>query len=70
MLDSNVNADKNVFLALINQSGLDDKADYVEKLYAQFLNVVNNNNALYKIDVEDCEPSSIFTAKSHGSTFI
>ena len=53
--------DKNVFLALLRQSGLDDKADYVEELYSQFLNVIANNNALYKIEVQDYEPSSIFT---------
>ena len=53
--------DKNVFLALLKQSGLDDKAEYVEELYTQFLNVIANNNALYKIDVQNYEPSSIFT---------
>ena len=56
--------DKNVFLALLKQSGLDDKAEkaeYVEELYSQFLNVIANNNALYKIDVQNYEPSSIFT---------
>ena len=61
MLDTNFNLDKNVFLALLSQSGLDDKADYVEELYSQFLNVITNNNALYKMDVQDYEPSSIFT---------
>ena len=61
MLDKNVSLDKNVFLALLSQSGLDGKADYVEELYSQFLNVIANNNALYKIEVQDYEPSSIFT---------
>ena len=62
MLDNNVSLDKkNVFLALLSQSGLDGKADYVEELYSQFLNVIANNNALYKIEVQDYEPSSIFT---------
>ena len=61
MLDENISLDKNVFLALLSQSGLDGKADYVEELYSQFLNVIANNNALYKIEVQDYEPSSIFT---------
>ena len=61
MLDSNLGSDKNLFLALVSYSGLDDKADYVEELYSQFLNVIANNNALYKIEVQDYEPSSIFT---------
>ena len=61
MLDSNLGSDKNLFLALVSYSGLDDKADYVEELYSQFLNVITNNNALYKMDVQDYEPSSIFT---------
>ena len=65
MLDTNFSLDKNLFLALISQSGLDEKADYVEKLYSQFLNVIANNNALYKIDVQDYEPSSIFTTKPY-----
>ncbi len=61
MLDKKFSIDKNAFLALLSQSGLDDKADYVEELYSQFLNLIANNNALYKIDVQDYEPSSIFT---------
>ena len=61
MLDKKFSIDKNAFLALLSQSGLDDKADYVEELYSQFLNVIANNNALYKIDVQNYEPSSIFT---------
>ena len=65
MLDTNYSLDKNLFLALISQSGLDEKADYVEKLYSQFLNVIDNNDTLLKIDVQDYEPSSIFTTKSH-----
>ena len=65
MLDTNFSLDKNLFLALISQSGLDEKADYVEKLYSQFLNVIDNNDTLLKIDVQDYEPSSIFTTKSH-----
>ena len=65
MLDANFRLDKNLFLALISQYGLDDKANYVEKLYSQFLNVIANNNALYKIDVQDYEPSSIFTTQSY-----
>lgn len=63
MLDANFSLDKNLFLALISQYGLDDQANYVEKLYSQFLNVIANNNVLYKIDVHDYEPSSIFTTK-------
>ena len=65
MLDTNFNLDKNLFLALISQSGLDEKADYVEKLYSQFLNVIANNDTLHKIDVQDYEPSSIFTTQSY-----
>ena len=65
MLDTNFSLDKNLFLALISQYGLDEKSDYVESLYSQFLNVITNNNALYKIDVHDYEPSSIFTTKSY-----
>ena len=61
MLDKKFSIDKNAFLALLSQSGLDDKAEYVEELYSQFLNVIANNNALYKIDVQNYEPSSIFT---------
>ena len=65
MLDTHFGFDKNLFLALVSQSGLDDKADYVEELYSQFLNVIANNNALYKIDVQDYEPNSIFTTKPY-----
>ena len=65
MLDANFGLDKYLFLALISQYGLDERADYVEKLYSQFLNVIANNNVLYKIDVHDYEPSSIFTTKSY-----
>ena len=65
MLDKKFSLDKNVFLALLKQSGLDDKAEYVEELYSQFLNVIANNNALYKIDVQNYEPSSIFTTKPY-----
>ena len=65
MLDANFSLDKNLFLALISQYGLDEKSDYVESLYSQFLNVITNNNVLYKIDVQDYEPSSIFTTKPY-----
>ena len=65
MLDTNFSLDKNLFLALISQYGLDEKSDYVESLYSQFLNVITNNNVLYKIDVQDYEPSSIFTTKPY-----
>ena len=65
MLDTNFSLDKNLFLALISQYGLDEKSDYVESLYSQFLNVITNNNVLYKIDVQDYEPSSIFTTQSY-----
>ena len=65
MLDTNFSLEKNLFLALIYQYGLDEKSDYVESLYSQFLNVITNNNVLYKIDVQDYEPSSIFTTKPY-----
>ena len=65
MLDTNFSLDKNLFLALISQYGLDEKSDYVESLYSQFLNVITNNNVLYKIEVQDYEPSSIFTTKPY-----
>ena len=65
MLDTNFSLDKNLFLALISQYGLDEKSDYVESLYSQFLNVITNNNVLYKNDVQDYEPSSIFTTKPY-----
>ena len=65
MLDTNFSLDKNLFLALISQYGLDEKSDYVESLYSQFLNVITNNNVLYKIDVQDYEPSSFFTTKPY-----
>ena len=60
MLDNNFSLEKNEFLVLVSKSGLDREAEYIEELYPQVLNVIANTNSLYKIDVQDFEPSSVF----------
>ena len=60
MLDNNFSLKKNEFLVLVSKSGLDREAEYIEELYPQVLNVIANTNSLYKIDVQDFEPSSVF----------
>ena len=60
MLEDNFSLEKNEFLVLVNRSGLDKEAGYIEELYLQVLNVIANTNALYKINVQDFEPSSVF----------
>ena len=60
MFDNNFSLDKNEFLVLVSKSGLDKEAEYIEELYSQVLNVIANTNALYKIDVQGFEPSSVF----------
>ena len=60
MFDNNFSLEKNEFLVLVSKSGLDREAEYIEELYPQVLNVIANTNSLYKIDVQDFEPSSVF----------
>ena len=60
MFDNNLSLEKNEFLVLVSKSGLDKEAEYIEELYSQVLNVIANTNALYKIDVQGLEPSSVF----------
>lgn len=60
MFDNNFSLEKNEFLVLVSKSGLDKEAEYIEELYSQVLNVIANTNALYKIDVQGFEPSSVF----------
>ena len=60
MLEDNFSLEKNEFLVLVSKSGLDKEAEYIEELYSQVLNVIANTNALYKIDVQGFEPSSVF----------
>ena len=60
MFDNNLSLEKNEFLVLVSKSGLDKEAEYIEELYSQVLNVIANTNALYKIDVQGFEPSSVF----------
>ena len=60
MFDNNFSLEKNEFLVLASKSGLDKEAEYIEELYSQVLNVIANTNALYKIDVQGFEPSSVF----------
>ena len=60
MFDNNFSLDKNEFLVLVSKSGLDKEAEYIEELYSQVLNVIANTNALYKIDVQGFDPSSVF----------
>ncbi len=60
MFDNNFSLEKNEFLVLVSKFGLDKEAEYIEELYSQVLNVIANTNALYKIDVQGFEPSSVF----------
>ena len=60
MFDNNHSLEKNEFLVLVSKSGLDKEAEYIEELYSQVLNVIANTNALYKIDVQGFDPSSVF----------
>ena len=60
MFDNNLSLEKNEFLVLVSKSGLDKEAEYIEELYSQVLNVIANSNALYKIDVQGFDPSSVF----------